>query len=103
MTNLKMFLFVPHRSMNSVYELIRATLEDPFQLVNVEDVEEKEISRVQCSTNVLHQADQILRKLVAMEVLRSKGSTFNMHYISYIDMPSVEIYATNKISFGKSI
>ena len=59
--------------MDSIYGLIEASLEDPFQPVEEVDFQEKELSRVQCSTNVLHQADQILRKLVAQEMSRNKG------------------------------
>ena len=61
------------RDLDSIYKLIAAALAEPFEPVAEVDSEEKELSRVQCSTSVLHQADQILRKLIAREMAENKG------------------------------
>ena len=61
------------RDLDSIYKLIAAALAEPFEPVAEVDSEERELSRVQCSTSVLHQADQILRKLIAREMAENKG------------------------------
>ena len=66
--------FIPFcRDLDSIYKLIAAALAEPFEPVAEVDSEEKELSRVQCSKSVLHQADQILRKLIAREMAENKG------------------------------
>ncbi|XP_046565705.1 L-seryl-tRNA(Sec) kinase-like isoform X2 [Haliotis rubra] len=51
--------------------LVEAAILDPVQAV-VEDVAGKEESRRRCSENVIHQTDQILRKLLATRMKTAK-------------------------------
>ncbi|XP_041370274.1 L-seryl-tRNA(Sec) kinase-like [Gigantopelta aegis] len=54
--------------------LINSAIEDPVHPLLVEDVEQKEESRQICSQSGIHQADQILRKLIAQQMIAAKAS-----------------------------
>ncbi|XP_035673001.1 L-seryl-tRNA(Sec) kinase-like [Branchiostoma floridae] len=48
-----------------IRELVAVAIANPVLAVSEENMEEKEQSRLVCSMNVLHQADQILRKCIS--------------------------------------
>ncbi|EFB26180.1 hypothetical protein PANDA_021177, partial [Ailuropoda melanoleuca] len=55
-----------------VTDLLLTALENPVK--DIEDnVEQKETDRIICSTNVLHQADQTLRRIVSQTMKEAKG------------------------------
>ncbi|XP_007451175.1 PREDICTED: L-seryl-tRNA(Sec) kinase [Lipotes vexillifer] len=53
-------------------DLLLTALENPVKYVE-EDVEQKETDRIICSTNILHQADQTLRRIVSQTMKEAKG------------------------------
>lgn len=53
--------------------MINTALENPVEPVQEGDLEAQEESRVICSKSVLHQIDQILRKIVAQNIEDAKG------------------------------
>ncbi|KAF6110937.1 phosphoseryl-tRNA kinase [Phyllostomus discolor] len=54
-------------------DLLLAALENPVRYVE-ENVEQKETDRIVCSTNILHQADQMLRRIVSQTMKEAKGT-----------------------------
>ncbi|KAF6110938.1 phosphoseryl-tRNA kinase [Phyllostomus discolor] len=52
-------------------DLLLAALENPVRYVE-ENVEQKETDRIVCSTNILHQADQMLRRIVSQTMKEAK-------------------------------
>uniref|UniRef100_A0A8D2BR87 Phosphoseryl-tRNA kinase n=1 Tax=Sus scrofa TaxID=9823 RepID=A0A8D2BR87_PIG len=52
-------------------DLLLTALENPIKCVE-DDVEQKETDRIICSTNVLHQADQTLRRIVSQTMKEAK-------------------------------
>ncbi|XP_052772250.1 L-seryl-tRNA(Sec) kinase-like [Mya arenaria] len=56
------------RNSEVIVQLIHQSLEEPVQPIQEVDEEESNQSRVICSKNFLHQADQILRRLVTQEM-----------------------------------
>ncbi|XP_049552741.1 L-seryl-tRNA(Sec) kinase isoform X1 [Orcinus orca] len=54
-------------------DLLLTALENPIKYVE-ENVEQKETDRIICSTNILHQADQTLRRIVSQTMKEAKGS-----------------------------
>ncbi|KAM6186267.1 L-seryl-tRNA(Sec) kinase [Rhynchocyon petersi] len=55
-----------------VTDFLLAALENPIK--NVEDNwEQKETDRMICSTNILHQADQMLRRIISQTMKQAKG------------------------------
>ncbi|XP_070212118.1 L-seryl-tRNA(Sec) kinase-like isoform X2 [Littorina saxatilis] len=56
-------------------ELVQRAMLDPQRPSPEEDEELKVISRCICSTNVIHQADQILRKCVSQQMAEAKGQS----------------------------
>jgi len=57
-----------------VIHLIQLAMQNPVQPIIEEDSEAKEVSRQICSTNQIHQADQIMRKLISQEMFLVKGT-----------------------------
>ncbi|KAL8570407.1 hypothetical protein ACOMHN_035825 [Nucella lapillus] len=57
-----------------VVELVQQALRDPQRPCPEEDTEGKVISRYICSTNAIHQADQILRRCVSLHMAEAKGA-----------------------------
>ncbi|XP_054937084.1 L-seryl-tRNA(Sec) kinase isoform X1 [Physeter macrocephalus] len=53
-------------------DLLLTALENPVKYVE-ENVEQKETDRIICSTNILHQADQTLRRIVSQTMKEAKG------------------------------
>ena len=53
-------------------------MSDPVQPLPDQDDEEKTESRRICSENVIHQADQVLRKLIGQAMAKAKGQ-WNSH------------------------
>ncbi|XP_019795731.1 L-seryl-tRNA(Sec) kinase isoform X3 [Tursiops truncatus] len=53
-------------------DLLLTALENPIKYVE-ENVEQKETDRIICSTNILHQADQTLRRIVSQTMKEAKG------------------------------
>ncbi|XP_078587131.1 L-seryl-tRNA(Sec) kinase-like [Branchiostoma floridae x Branchiostoma japonicum] len=52
-------------ALEEIRELVAVAIANPVLAVSEENMEEKEQSRLVCSMNVLHQADQILRKCIS--------------------------------------
>eukprot|EP00058_Branchiostoma_floridae_P023573 XP_002609063.1 hypothetical protein BRAFLDRAFT_96898 [Branchiostoma floridae] len=52
-------------ALEEIRELVAVAIANPVLAVAEENMEEKEQSRLVCSMNVLHQADQILRKCIS--------------------------------------
>ncbi len=63
------------RSIARIHELIHTCIENPVEPLPIEDSELTEMARVQCSTSFLHQADLILRKLIAQHMKTAKGGS----------------------------
>ncbi|XP_064600156.1 L-seryl-tRNA(Sec) kinase-like isoform X2 [Liolophura sinensis] len=59
--------------LSEVFSLINSALENPIERGQEGDLEEQEESRVICSKSVLHQLDQLLRKIVAKNIEDAKG------------------------------
>ena len=62
-----------HFPREKILQLIQDAISDPVPAVESEDEEEKLKSRVVCSTNLIHQSDQVLRKLVATTLNTAKS------------------------------
>ena len=62
---------LPYRP--ALLHLIAEAIGDPVLPLQEEDQEEKEAARVVCSTNLIHQTDQVLRRLVAQAMTQAKG------------------------------
>ena len=52
-------------------DLLLTALENPIKCVE-DDVEQKETDRIICSTSILHQADQTLRRIVSQTMKEAK-------------------------------
>ncbi|XP_076461157.1 L-seryl-tRNA(Sec) kinase-like [Babylonia areolata] len=55
-------------------EMVWEALMDPQRLPPEENTEEKVVSQYICSTSVIHQADQILRRCVSQHMAEAKGA-----------------------------
>lgn len=55
-----------------IAKLIQSAMMEPVQQVEEEDMEVKKESRQICSSNLVHQADQILRQLVSQKMVTEK-------------------------------
>lgn len=58
-------------------DLAREAALDPQRNQPEEDEEEKDVSRFICSTNIIHQADQILRRCLSLSMAKAKGEGRN--------------------------
>ncbi|XP_013379694.1 L-seryl-tRNA(Sec) kinase [Lingula anatina] len=59
-------------SVDSVLQFMNHVLHHPVQRPPEEDMTMKEESRITCSENLIHQADQILRKLIGLHIALKK-------------------------------
>ena len=57
-------------------EIVHQGLADPQRPSLEEDTDAKVISRYICSTNTIHQADQILRRCVSLRMIEAKGKQY---------------------------
>ncbi|XP_007935094.2 L-seryl-tRNA(Sec) kinase [Orycteropus afer afer] len=66
-----------------VTDLLLTALQNPVQ--NVEDNwEQKETDRITCSTNLLHQADQMLRRIISQTMKEAKGEQVLPHNLKLL-------------------
>ncbi|KAL5021039.1 hypothetical protein ScPMuIL_000194 [Solemya velum] len=65
-------------TIKGIVDLIDAAILEPSSPVAEENIEEKNESRQGCSENVLHQADQIMRKLISQEMKDGTVSSCQM-------------------------
>ncbi|XP_060027099.1 L-seryl-tRNA(Sec) kinase [Erinaceus europaeus] len=61
----------PSAASQQLIDLFLTALENPVKCVE-DDVEQKEMDRIICSTNILHQADQTLRRIVSATMKEAK-------------------------------
>ncbi|XP_067657309.1 L-seryl-tRNA(Sec) kinase-like [Haliotis asinina] len=76
-----------------IRSLVEAAILDPVQAV-VEDVAGKEESRRRCSENVIHQTDQILRKLLAAHMKRAKERQLSKADLRSLSTKLTEVKST---------
>lgn len=75
-------LICVHIYSQSVLEIVHQAMVDPQQPSLEEDTDAKDASRYVCSTNTIHQADQILRRCVSLRMVEAKGSS--ILYLSFV-------------------
>ena len=64
-------------SRSDVWAVVEEALDNPIKSMEEKD-SQKEESREICSQNGVHQADQILRKLIREKIEQSKGNCINV-------------------------
>ncbi|XP_046362359.2 L-seryl-tRNA(Sec) kinase-like isoform X2 [Haliotis rufescens] len=89
----KYSLSITHDTRNGccrMRSLMKAAMLDPVQAV-VEDVAGKEESRRRCSENVIHQTDQILRKLLAIRMKSAKEAQLSKANLRSLSTKLIEV------------
>ena len=69
----ELLYFAVHDFSWDVHRLIERAFENPVVAPPSEDADAKTVARIICSTSIVHQSDQILRKLVAEKMTMAKG------------------------------
>ena len=77
----KLNLLVFHIYSQAVLEIVHQAMADPQRPSLEEDTDAKVISRYICSTNTIHQADQILRRCVSLRMVEAKGKQYALSFI----------------------
>ena len=62
-------------------EIVHQAMADPQRPSLEDDTDAKVMSRYICSTNTIHQADQILRRCVSLCMVEAKGKQYAISFI----------------------
>ncbi|KAK7485871.1 hypothetical protein BaRGS_00022866 [Batillaria attramentaria] len=67
-----------------IFDIIKQAMADP-QHIHIEDnTDEKVVSRFVCSTNTIHQADQILRKCISQRMANAKDAGSSKEQLKHV-------------------